>query len=213
MSFPSLVSFEFITNFGRAPMLERMPHLEAAKVRFNHRYDDRCKNGRLDDCGDAACGGCFYYYVPDDSGSVFLHGLAEATYLNLSAYPDLYVFSRDLEWCPAFNKLKTLVLSKWFVSTDLSALIWFLHHTPLLEKLTLRMSKAHKTLMKTEGSYNPLEKSIAPRHLQNAEIICKDVDGIVLKVLKVLNANGIPLEKIRIQFSDRYNFVCTDNSK
>jgi hypothetical protein len=89
MSFPSLVSFEFTTNFGRVPMLERMPHLEAAKVRFIHHYDDRCKNGRLDDCGDAACGGCFYYYGPDDSGSVFLHGLAEAAYLNLSAYPDL----------------------------------------------------------------------------------------------------------------------------
>jgi len=66
--------------------------------------------------------------------------------------------------------------------------------------------------MKTEGSYNPLEKSIAPRHLQNAEIICKDVDGIVLKVLKVLNANGIPLEKIRIQFSGRkLSMKCHDS--
>ncbi|CAD6249881.1 unnamed protein product [Miscanthus lutarioriparius] len=139
--FPNLRSFDFITNFGRAPMLERMPYLEAAKVRFDHHYDDRCKNGRLDDCGSAACRGCFNYYGPDDSGSVFLEGLAEATYLNLSAYPDMYVFNRDLEWWPAFNKLKTLVLSKWFLSTELSALIWFLHHTPLLEKLTLKISK------------------------------------------------------------------------
>jgi hypothetical protein len=89
MSFPSLVSFEFINNSGRAPMLETMPYLEAAMVRFDHHHADRCKNGHLDDCGDAACGGCFNYYGPDDSGSVFLHGLAEATYLNLSAYPDM----------------------------------------------------------------------------------------------------------------------------
>ena len=65
------------------------------------------------------------------------------------------------------------------------------------------MLQARKPLMKTEGSYNPLEKSIGPSHLQIVEIICKDVDGIVLKVLNVLNANGIPLGKIRIQCSGR----------
>ncbi|CAD6258027.1 unnamed protein product [Miscanthus lutarioriparius] len=176
MSFPSLVSFEFINNFARAPMLETMPCLEAAKVRLDHGYDVRCKNGRLDGCGDVACRGCFYY----EEGSVFLDGLAEATYLDLSAHLDMIVFYRDLKWCPAFNKLKTLVLSKWFLSTDLSALIWFLHHTPLLEKLTLEIPKEHKSLMETEGSYNALEKSIASSHLQIVEIICKDVDGIVM---------------------------------
>jgi hypothetical protein len=63
--------------------------------------------------------------------------------------------------------------------------------------------------METEGSYNALEKSIAPSHLQIVEIICKDVDGIVLKVLKVLNANGIPLGKIRIQCSGCKLSICT----
>jgi predicted amino acid-binding ACT domain protein len=63
--------------------------------------------------------------------------------------------------------------------------------------------------MKTEGSYNPLEKSVAPSHLQIVEITCKDVDGIVLNVLKVLNANGIPLGKIQIQCSGRnLSMVC-----
>ncbi|CAD6258026.1 unnamed protein product [Miscanthus lutarioriparius] len=189
MSFPSLVSFEFITNSGRAPILERMPYLETAKVRFDHDHvcDDRCINGRLEDCGDDDCCCCFYYHGHHDSGSgsVFLQGLAEATYLNLSAYPDMYVFNRDLKWCPAFNKLKTLVLSKWFLSTDFSPLIWIRHHSPLLEKLTLEIPKEHKSLMETEGSYNPWEKLIAPSHLQIVEIICKDVDGIVLKVFKL----------------------------
>ena len=71
------------------PMLESMPSLEIAKVRFDHFYNDRCDNGRLDDCGDAACDGCYYYYGLDDYNCVFLEGLTEATDLKLSAYPDL----------------------------------------------------------------------------------------------------------------------------
>jgi hypothetical protein len=177
--------------------------LETATVRFDHFYDDRCSNGRLDDCGDASCYGCLYYYAPDDYDCVFLEGLAEVTDLTLSAYPDLYVFTRDLEWCPAFSKLKTLVLSKWFVSDELSALIWFLHNAPLLEKLTLKPSKVGNNLMKTVESCKPLEQSIAASHLQIVEIICKEVDEILLKILKVLKANGIQQEKIRIQCSAR----------
>jgi hypothetical protein len=120
-----------------------------------------------------------------------------------------------------------LVLSKWFVSDELSALSWFLHNAPLLEKLTLKPSKVllllfrhvyslfwlyllsilslqvRSNLMKTVESYKPLEQSIAASHLQIVEIICKDADEILLKILKVLKANGIPQEKIRIQCSAR----------
>jgi len=132
---------------------------------------------------------------------VFLEGLTEVTNLTLSAYPDLYVYNRDLEWCPAFSKLKTLVLSKWFVSDELSALIWFLHNAPLLEELTLKPSKVRRKLVKTVRSYKSLEQSIAASHLQIVEIICKGVDEILLKILKVLNGIGIPQEKIRVQCS------------
>lgn len=127
--------------------------------------------------------------------------------------------------CPAFSKLKTLVLSKWFVPDELSALTWFLHNAPLLEKLTLKPSKvlllffrhvyslflfyilsvrSHQVrskLMKRVRRYKPLEQSIAASHLQIVEIICEDVNEILLKILKVLKANGIPQEKIRIQCS------------
>ncbi|KAG2560331.1 F-box/LRR-repeat protein At3g26922-like [Panicum virgatum] len=210
MSFPSLVSFEFITNAGRVPMLDSMPCLETATVRFDYLYDDRCRNGRLDDCGDASCYGCYYYHAPDDYDCVFLEGLTEVTDLTLSAYPDLYVFNRDLELCPAFSKLKTLVLSKWFVPDELSALTWFLHNAPLLEKLTLKPSKVRSKLMKRVRRYKPLEQSIAASHRQIVEIICEDVNEILLKILKVLKANGIPQEKIRIQCSAGYNFVSTE---
>jgi len=191
-------------------MLDSMPCLETATVRFDYLYDDRCRNGRLDDCGDASCYGCYYYHAPDDYDCVFLEGLTEVTDLTLSAYPDLYVFNRDLELCPAFSKLKTLVLSKWFVPDELSALTWFLHNAPLLEKLTLKPSKVRSKLMKRVRRYKPLEQSIAASHLQIVEIICEDVNEILLKILKVLKANGIPQEKIRIQCSAGYNFVSTE---
>jgi hypothetical protein len=83
-------------------MLESMPSLETATVRFDHFYDDRCSNGRLDDCGDASCYGCLYYYAPDDYDCVFLEGLAEVTDLTLSAYPDLVC----LQLLPMFSVME-----------------------------------------------------------------------------------------------------------
>jgi hypothetical protein len=90
LCFPNLVSFKFITNVGRAPLLESMPLLKTAKVRFDHFFDDKCSNGRTDDdFGDTDCYGCYYYYRPDDYDCVFLEGLTEATHLYLSAFPQL----------------------------------------------------------------------------------------------------------------------------
>lgn len=52
-----------------------------------------------------------------------------------------------------------------------------------------------------DGSFNQLEQPFAASHLQIVEIYCREVDGIILKILKVLNANGVPLEKISIRCS------------
>nr|CAB3491021.1 unnamed protein product [Digitaria exilis] len=114
-----------------------------------------------------------------------------------------YVFNRDLEWCPTFSKLKTLVLGYWFVSTDLSALIWFLRHAPLLEKLTLKYLKVDNNPTKMEVNDKALEQPIAASHLQIVEIKCKCVDGIVLEILEVLNDIGVPQEKVRVKVSGR----------
>jgi hypothetical protein len=62
LCFPNLVSFKFITNVGRAPLLESMPLSETAKFRFDHFFDNKCTNGRTDDdFGDTDCYGCYYY--------------------------------------------------------------------------------------------------------------------------------------------------------
>ncbi|RLM68943.1 F-box/LRR-repeat protein [Panicum miliaceum] len=200
MLFPSLVSFEFASNSGRAPLLGTMPSMETATVRFDHFHYDRCKNGLLYDCGDVAFAGCYYYYYrPDGYGCVFIHGLSEATDLKCQL-----ILIWDLDWCPIFSKLKTLVLDKWIVPADLSALIWFLHHASILEKLTLKISEVCSNSIEMEGSCKPImEQSASPSHLQIVEIICNDVDGIVLKILKVLNTNGVPLDTIRIRCSGR----------
>uniref|UniRef100_A0A0E0MDP6 F-box domain-containing protein n=1 Tax=Oryza punctata TaxID=4537 RepID=A0A0E0MDP6_ORYPU len=184
ISFSSLVSFFFDKNSGRAPRLDGMPLLATATVRLGYGCDDQCLNGFYDDCGDDECVACHDYDGHDDC--VFLKGLTEATELKLLAFPKVYLFNRDLKWCPPFSKLKSLVLKSWFVPPDLSVLTWFLQHAPLLEKLTLNLSKVPNNLVEMDDSYNPLEQSFAASHLQIVEIECKNVDGIVLKILKVL---------------------------
>uniref|UniRef100_A0A0E0IZG3 F-box domain-containing protein n=1 Tax=Oryza nivara TaxID=4536 RepID=A0A0E0IZG3_ORYNI len=186
MDFPSLVTFKFNTNTGRTPLLETMPSLATAAVRLDHFCHDRCANGWYDDCGDAGCKGCHDYYRPDEYDCVFLEGLTEATDLTLLAYSKVYLFNRDLKWCSTFSKLKTLFLNAWFVAPDLSALAWFLQHAPLLERLFLRVSKVPKNLVGMDGSFNQLEQPFAASHLQIVEIYCREVDGIILKILKLL---------------------------
>lgn len=214
MSLPNLVSLELDDVGGRVPLLESMPSLVTALVRLDYDACDRCDMGGSGDCGDDLCEGCRYYYGSDDdrTHSVLLRSLSQATDLELSADPDMFVFRRDLKWCPTFTKLKTLVLSEWFVTDDLGALIWFLQHSPVLEKLTLQISKVHKISAGTEGRYGTSDQSVACDHLELVVIKCQEIDGMVLNILKILKVSGIPLEKIHIHKRssvDCFNFVCT----
>ncbi|XP_062182484.1 putative F-box protein At1g49610 [Phragmites australis] len=207
MSLPSLVSLELTLYSGRAPLFESMPSLVTANVSL---YS-------MGDPGDCSCYGCIHYYESDDdrTSCVLLKSLSEATHLELSFYSDVFVFNRDLKWCPKFTKLKSLVLNDWCVAADFNALICFLHHSPILEKLTLQISKASKYSMETVGCCNPLEQSFASDHLRIVEIKCEEVDGRVHKILNLLSTYGIPLEHINIQQTNRcsgsgyVNFVCT----
>ncbi|WVZ54229.1 LOW QUALITY PROTEIN: hypothetical protein U9M48_005059, partial [Paspalum notatum var. saurae] len=203
MTLPSLVSFGFVSNRGSVPLLDRMP-LATATIRiFEYFSDDKTMHGHLDECADDACVACRHKYCdPDDYHCMFLKGLKEATTLNLSVYPGLlYVFNKDLERCLTFSKLKILVLDVMFMSSGQGELIWFLHHAPQLEKLTLNFSKLHNDLMTMTGSCMRLKKSNGARNLHVVEIICEKVDLRVLKSLEVLNTIGITQQKIKIQCS------------
>uniref|UniRef100_A0ACD6A1X7 Uncharacterized protein n=1 Tax=Avena sativa TaxID=4498 RepID=A0ACD6A1X7_AVESA len=212
ISLPNLVSLELNDILGRVPLLESMPSLATATVRIAYEPADRCNKGGSGDCGDDACDGCRYYYGSQNDrrhGGVFLASLSQATSLELSADSDMLVFKRDLKWCSTFSKLRTLVLSKWFVTDDLGALIWFLQHSPVLEKLTLQISEVHKI---SAGRYGPVEQLVASDHIELVEIKCREIDQMVVAILKILNDSRIPLEKIQIHKYSSFGcfkFVCT----
>jgi hypothetical protein len=49
-------------------------------------------------------------------------------------------FSRNyLKCCPLFDKLKTLLLNEWCMVKNFTALVYFLHHSPILETLTRQL--------------------------------------------------------------------------
>uniref|UniRef100_A0A8R7Q8G2 F-box domain-containing protein n=1 Tax=Triticum urartu TaxID=4572 RepID=A0A8R7Q8G2_TRIUA len=225
ISLPSLVSLELIVcRQGRSPSLGSMPLLARAVVVLKNDCADRCFKGRFNDCGDT-CYGCRYYYGDPEFGptydrndSIFLKGLSEATDLELSADSDVILFDRDLKWCPTFTKLKTLLLNDWCLAAGHNALICFLQHSPILEKLTLQLSKGPSYVSETQGIYKPLGQSVASNCLKIVEIKCANVDSKVHRLLKILTTYGIRLEQIRVQHTSRisgsecFNFVCTDFS-
>lgn len=49
------------------------------------------------------------------------------------------VLKRDLRRCQSFNNLKKLSVDDWYVDVDLSALIYLLRCSPIIEKLTLHL--------------------------------------------------------------------------
>ncbi|CAM0870853.1 unnamed protein product [Alopecurus aequalis] len=231
ISVPTLVSLELIGFLrGRIPLLGSLPRLDRAIVVLDDTCTDRCSQGRFDGCGAESedCYGCYYYYGDpeypeyglrrDLNHSIFLKGLSEATDLELSADSNVIVFNRDLKWCPTFTKLKTLLLNDWCLAADHNALICFLQHSPILEKLTLQLSKAPLHVTQTEGIYKPLEQSIASDCLKTVEIKCENVDRRVHMILNILTSYGIRLEQINIQHTSRisepgcFNFVCTSFS-
>ncbi|CAM0870849.1 unnamed protein product [Alopecurus aequalis] len=228
ISLPSLVSLELIEfHQGRIPLLGSLPQLARALVILNGECTDHCSQNRFDGCGAESedCDGCYYYYGDpehpengprcDRNSSIFLKGLSEATDLELSAYSDVIVFNRDLKWCPTFTKLKTLLLNDWCLAADHNALICFLQHSPILEKLTLQLSKVPPHVTEAEGIYKPLGQLVASDCLKTVEIKCANVDMRVHKILNILTAYGIRLEQINIQHTSRisgsrcFNFVCT----
>ncbi|KAL6658545.1 hypothetical protein ACP70R_004131 [Stipagrostis hirtigluma subsp. patula] len=204
LSLPSLISLELTLYSGRAPLLESMPSLEMANIILYRGCEDSCCHGGPGDC---SCDGCQYYYGSDvdhtRTSCMLLNGLSEARHLELSSYADVLVFSRDLKWGPKFTKLKTLVLNEWCLADDLNAVFCFLQHSPILEELTLQLSMASRHSMKTEGCCKTLEQSYGFDNLRIVKIKCEEIDGRVHKIVNILETNGIPLELINIQQTNR----------
>uniref|UniRef100_A0ACD5UEP7 Uncharacterized protein n=1 Tax=Avena sativa TaxID=4498 RepID=A0ACD5UEP7_AVESA len=204
---PGLVSLELIGAMRRAPVLvESMPRLVSAVVRLDSTCVDSCPKNDNGDCHDRECYGCYGAGAYDRRGqSVLLNGLSEVAELELSVGSKVFIVNRDLKLCPTFSKLKTLLLSEWCpdIASDLNVLSCFLNHSPILEKLTLQLSEVPKDAVETQRSYTPSGQSIACSHVKIVVIKCHEVDARAHKVLNILSAYGIALEKNNIQRTNR----------
>ncbi|KAL6658200.1 hypothetical protein ACP70R_003786 [Stipagrostis hirtigluma subsp. patula] len=187
---PNLVSLHLDVLSNMNPILESMPALAEAFVRMTESCRDRCYNlwGPNEHC---ECGSCPSSKNIGHGGNscVLLKGLSEAKSLVLISEPEMFIFKRDLRWCPMFSKLKTLLLNDyWCMSNDLRELACLLEHSPVLEKLALQLfSEGPKHKIEMKGTFNSMERPVAiSEHLKIVEIKCKVIDERAFKVLKFL---------------------------
>uniref|UniRef100_A0ACD5WAF6 Uncharacterized protein n=1 Tax=Avena sativa TaxID=4498 RepID=A0ACD5WAF6_AVESA len=191
---PSLISLRLEDNWDRTPVLESMPLLMAAFVRFIKESVDRCFYSDSWDCHNEYCQGCYDLQGVNSDECVLLKGLSEAENLTLIDEHDTFIFRKDLNCNPTFNKLKTLLLNEyWCVSPDFHTLAYILESSPILENLTLHFfSKGPVHKVEIKGSYNAVERSVAiSEHLKIVEVKCNSVDAEVLKILKFLGTLNI----------------------
>ncbi|KAF7078061.1 hypothetical protein CFC21_082542 [Triticum aestivum] len=211
ISAPSLVSLRLHDSGGKTPLLESMPLLDTASLDLSGRCNDKCRG-----CGgDPSCEGC-HGYPAGSYHSVLLNTLSNAVNLELKDQPEVYIYKRDLECCPIFGRLKTLLLDMWCRATDLHALVRILQHTPVLEKLTLQLRSDWNLLSAARGErkHVRIEQSFSCVHLQEVSIECEEklrVKDKVNQIVKIMTRNGVLTENIsfkKIPRPEVYHLVC-----
>ncbi|CAM0958056.1 unnamed protein product [Alopecurus aequalis] len=207
ISAPSLVSLQLHDCRGKTPLLESMPLLETASIDLPYGCKDQCKG-----CADESCEGCRGYPV-GGYRSVLLNSLSNAVNLELRDQPKVYIYKKDLECCPTFGRLKTLLLDMWCRATDLRALVRILQHSPVLEKLTLQLRSDEMFLCAARGERKQvrIEESFACTHLKEVNIECEErlrVKHKVNQIVKILNRNGILTEQISFKKIPRPKAYC-----
>ncbi|CAD6253606.1 unnamed protein product [Miscanthus lutarioriparius] len=196
ISAPGVVSLRLLQCGGKTPLLETMPVLETASIELS-RYGCKDKCGG---CTDESCEGCHGYPVGSYQ-SVLLNVLSNAINLELKDQPGVYIYKRDLECCPIFGRLKTLLLDMWCRHVDMHALVRLLQHTPILEKLTLQLC-SDKNLFcagRGERKHVRIEQSFSCPHLKEVSIECEEklrVKDKVWQIVKILKRNGVLKEQI-----------------
>uniref|UniRef100_A0A0A9D7K9 FBD domain-containing protein n=1 Tax=Arundo donax TaxID=35708 RepID=A0A0A9D7K9_ARUDO len=198
ISAPSLVFLELVSYSGMTPFLDNMPSLVSASIRHGDlHHEDRCKSRfEIGGCADVSCQGCVHS-KGDGNKSVLLASLSHALHLKLTSDEGMFIFRRYLTLRPVFSKLKTLVLDDWCMVANLHALIFFLQHSPLLEKLTLKLSTDHEDTVAKEAKYEWTEQAFAFKHL-TVEVKCYEFSERIKKNLEVLVSCGVPPGQIKI---------------
>ncbi|CAL4980472.1 unnamed protein product [Urochloa decumbens] len=197
ISVPNLISLLLDDCTGRTPLLESMPLLVDAIVVLPN-CSDYCRNGyEVGDCGDESCWGCSNCNYGENI-CVVLQGLSSCTNLQLAATSKHFIFRKDLMGCPVFSNLETLLLNEWCITANLDALICFLQHSPVLEKLTLEFPEIHENLVEMGVSYDLKRQPLVLKDL-TVEVNFHEGDEEIHKVLDVLSSYGLPPEKIIIK--------------
>ncbi|KAM0876352.1 hypothetical protein ACQ4PT_036207 [Festuca glaucescens] len=205
ISCPSLAALDLTENVGLTPFLESMPSLVTASVRFDTEWSEReepydhCLNGGYyGHCGEDSCLACHHIDSEDDV-CVLLDGLCGAADLKLISTPKMIICTRDFKWRHTFTKLKTLYLSEWCLAADFSGLVYFLQHSPNLEKLTLALKICEQeSLNIKDDSYKPSKEYLISKNLKVVEIkCCYEVESIH-HIVEILINLGVPPENINI---------------
>ncbi|KAF7052955.1 hypothetical protein CFC21_060972 [Triticum aestivum] len=195
VSAPCVVSLKLLGFSGITPLLESMPLLETAFLTLgahgHHTSQDICQKYSQSGvyCGAKhdACTNCH----ANNDGSrncVVLGAISNAKHLELISSFGTVIFTRDLKWCPTFDKLKNLILNDyWCMGPSFDALSCILKHSPVLEKLSLHLFKGLRANVKMKGSYSSMERSsVISEHLKVVDVKCSVVDENVVEVLKFL---------------------------
>ncbi|KAE8787138.1 hypothetical protein D1007_38914 [Hordeum vulgare] len=197
ISAPGLVSLKLQDFIGITPFLEDMPLLQAAYVNLGSECMDFCLNydyGVSYGANNNTCENCVPINNDCSRECVILSGISNAKHLELISEFGMFIFRRDLNHCPTFSKLRTLLLNEYWCETrDLDRLACILKNSPVLEKLTLQLfSKGPNHKVEIKGSYSSVEKSSAiSKHLNIVEVKCDEIDERILNVLKFLYAFNI----------------------
>lgn len=106
-----------------------------------------------------------------------------------------FLYRWDLEWCPMFGTLKTLLLNEWFTAIDL---VCILRYSPVLEMLTLQLGNT-KNLIGATAAPETIEQSFVCGHLEAVKIVCIKVDVGIRKISSILSTFGVDYKKISIE--------------
>ncbi|CAO2152173.1 unnamed protein product [Urochloa humidicola] len=179
---PRLVSLWLDGHFYAVPLLQSMPSLQEAFVRVADSGD----------CDEDDCHSC--YGIANVDKFFLMKGLSDANKLALISESHQFIFKYDLERCPTFSRLKTLLLNdSWCVAPDFHSLSCILKHSPVLEKFTLQLfSKGPQHKVEIIRRYNPVKISTTiSEHLKAIEVKCELLDETIHKVLKFLGTFNI----------------------
>ncbi|TVU34930.1 hypothetical protein EJB05_16788 [Eragrostis curvula] len=201
ISVPNLIVFELVRYSGCTPFLDNMPQLVSASIWHNDLDSDCCKSKfQIGGCADVSCQGCARI-KGEGNKSVFLEGLSHASHLELlTSTVGMFIFRRDLTLCPVFSKLKTLVINDWCMVANVHPLIFFLQHSPVLEKLTLRISKDDEGEVAKGAEYEGAQQPFDFKQL-TVKVECFKISERIKKNLKVLMTCGVPPGQIKIHQS------------